>query len=76
MIIKIKHCFLPIELPDNPTSEDVQSAMKKYNDFFDYYGNSCQFNSYNHDSMRMRYDTLAVVRGEILEAIHEVNNPR
>jgi hypothetical protein len=75
MIINIKHCYIPIELPDKPTAKDIEEVMEKYNGAFDYYSNSWQGNSYNQDSMRMRFDTLAVVRGEILEAIHEINNP-
>lgn len=67
MIINIKHCFVPIELPDKPTSVDIFAAVKKYNDFFDYYGVG------GTDSIRMRYDTLGIVQDEICEAIYEVN---
>lgn len=65
MIIKIKHCFIPIELPEKPTGIDIQDAMKRYNNFFDYYGVG------GTDAIRMRYDTLGIVQDEIWEAVHE-----
>jgi hypothetical protein len=70
MKINIKHCFIPIELPDKPTGLDIMDAIKRYNDFFDYYAVG------GTDAMRMRYDTLGIVQYEIYEAIYEVNNPK
>jgi hypothetical protein len=55
---------VPIELPDKPSGIDILDAMKKYNDFFDYYSIG------GTDAIRCRYDTLEVVRYEIVEAIH------
>jgi hypothetical protein len=64
MIINIKHCFVPIELPDMPSGADIMDSMKRYNDFFDYYSIG------GTDAIRCRYDTLGIVQDEIVEAIH------
>lgn len=72
MIINVKHCFVPIELPDNPTAADVNEAIAKYQGSFDYYRHPSQFNSYNEDVLRIKYDTIGYVCDEIWEAIKEV----
>lgn len=70
MIINIKHCFVPIELPDDPKYSDIEKAMKKYNNFFDYYRVG------GTDVIRMRFDTLGIVQDEIMGAIYEINTAR
>lgn len=70
MIINIKHCFVPIELPDDPKYSDIEIAMKKYNNFFDYYRVG------GTDAIRMRFDTLGIVQDEIMGAIYEINTAR